>query len=267
LVNVRIAQISDLHFGRAVDTVAETLLAELRDLDASVIVVSGDLTQRARDREFQAARTFLGRLPAPVLVVPGNHDLPAWPVWTRFARPWHRWRRGFGADPADVTTHRGDGLVVVGLNSARRSSLHVDWSRGRVNERQIVAALQAFDDAPGGDLRVLVAHHPFLLEPQAGSHGLVGRSELALRQLRRRADLLLGGHLHLAYSGVTDGLVVAQSGTTLSNRLRGEPNSYNLIEASGERITVEIRQWNGDRFDTHGRSAYVRRDLDWSLSL
>jgi 3',5'-cyclic AMP phosphodiesterase CpdA len=264
-VNVRIAQISDLHFGRTTDAVAENLLAELRDVDATLVTVCGDLPQRARDTEFQAASTFLSRLPAPALVVPGNHDLPVWPIWTRIARPWHRWRRQFGANPADVTTHSGDGLTVVGLNTARRSSLHVDWSRGRVNGRQVAAALQVFEEAPRGDLRVLVAHHPFLLEPRAGGRGLVGRSDRALRQLRRRADLLLGGHLHLAYSGVADGLVVAQSGTTLSNRLRGEPNSYNLIEADGDQLTVETRQWNGDRFDTYGRSTYARRDLEWSL--
>lgn len=262
-MTVRIAQVSDLHFGRAVDTVAETLLAELRDVDATLVAVCGDLTQRARDAEFQAARTFLDRLPAPALVVPGNHDLPSWPLWTRFARPWRRWRRHLDADPVEVSTHSGEGLVVVGLNTARRSSLHVDWSRGRVNDRQVAAALEVFDDAPRGDLRVLVAHHPFLLARDAGGHGLVGRSELALGQLRQRADLLLGGHLHLAYSGVADGLVVAQSGTALSNRLRGEPNSYNLIESDGDRLSVSTRRWDRDRFETCQRRDYARHDLDW----
>ncbi|MFF5233754.1 metallophosphoesterase family protein [Dactylosporangium sp. NPDC000521] len=102
---------------------------------------------------------------------------------------------------------------------------------------------------------MLVAHHPFLLTDAGRSRGLVGRSGPALRQLRQRADLLLGGHIHLAYSGLFDGLVVAQSGTAFSDRLKGEPNSFNLIEATGDRLTVSTRRWSGNRFEPGGRAA------------
>ncbi len=262
--NLRIAQISDLHFGRDVPAVAQTLLAELRDVAPTMVAVCGDLTQTAREVEFRAARAFLDELPAPALVVPGNHDLPGWRVWSRFARPWRRWRRHIGTDPYGTITQTADGLVAVGVNTARQWGLHPDWSRGRINAWQLAAILKAFDEAPENDLRVVVAHHPFLLTQAGYNRGLVGRSALALQHLRRRADLLLGGHIHLAYSGVVDGLVVAQCGTAFSNRLKGEPNSYNLIEADGDQVTISTRRWDGDRFDTHQRTGYSRSRHEWS---
>jgi 3',5'-cyclic AMP phosphodiesterase CpdA len=262
-VNVRIAQISDLHFGREVPAVAKMLLAELREIAPTMVAVCGDLTQTARQEQFQAARAFLDQLPAPVLVVPGNHDLPGWRLWSRFARPWHQWRQHIGTDPHGAITYTADGLIAVGVNTARQWGAHLDWSRGRINVRQLTAIREAFDQAPRDELRVVVAHHPFLLTGPARDRGLVGRSQLALRQLRQRADLLLGGHIHLAYSGVVDGLVVAQSGTAFSNRLKGEPNSYNLIEAGGDQMSISTRRWEGDRFDTHQRADYVRDGHEW----
>ncbi|ONH26394.1 metallophosphoesterase family protein [Pseudofrankia asymbiotica] len=262
--NARIAQISDLHFGHNVQAVVDTLLVELRDVAATTIAVCGDLTQTAGEAEFRAARAFLDELPAPALVVPGNHDLPGLRLWSRFTRPWRRWRQHIGTDPHGTATHTADGLIVVGVNTARQWGSRADWSRGRINAGQVSAILEAFDKAPEDDLRVLVAHHPFLLTRSAGNRGLVGRSDVALRQLHGRADLLLGGHLHMAYSGVADGLVVAQCGTAVSDRLKGEPNSYNLIEADGDQLTISTRRWTGDRFDTHQRTVYARDGHTWS---
>lgn len=264
-MSTRIAQISDLHFGRDVPAVARRLLAELRDAAPTLVAVCGDLTQTARAVEFQAARAFLDELPAPALVVPGNHDLPGWRVWSRFARPWRGWRHHIATDPYGTVTHAAGELVAVGVNTARQWGAHPDWSRGRINARQLTAILDAFDEAPADSLRVLVAHHPFLLTAPGRRRGLIGRSRLALRQLRRRADLLLGGHIHLAYSGVVDGLVVAQCGTAFSDRLKGEPNSYNLIEAEGDRMIISTRRWSGEHFDTHQRTEYARDGHEWRM--
>ncbi|MEU0563089.1 metallophosphoesterase [Dactylosporangium sp. NPDC006015] len=258
-----IAQISDLHFGRHVPAMAQAVLAELRAAAPALVAVCGDLTQTASDAEFRAVRAFLDELPAPAVVVPGNHDLPGWRVWTRFARPWRSWRRHLGTDPDGLVTWSGEGVTAVGVTTARRWGPHHDWSRGRLDARQIAAVTAAFDGAPGGDLRVLVAHHPFLLTAAGRARGLVGRSGPALRHLRGRADLLLGGHVHLAYSGLVDGLVVAQSGTAFSDRLKGEPNSFNLIEATGDQLTVTARRWSGDRFESGRHDAYIRDNHRW----
>lgn len=263
---VRIAQLSDLHFGRHLPEVAEALLDSLREVAPTMIAVCGDLTQRAREGEFRAAREFLDRLPAPALVVPGNHDLPGWRLWSRFTRPWRRWRRHIMTDPHAVATGTAEGVLAVGVNTARRMGVHPDWSRGRINARQLTGILAAFDRAGPADLRVVIAHHPFLLTPAGLRRGLVGRSALALRRLNRRADLLLGGHIHLAYSDVVGGMVVAQSGTAISDRLKGEPNSYNVIDIVGDELTVETRLFDGATFAAATLHRYRRRDRhDWQV--
>jgi 3',5'-cyclic AMP phosphodiesterase CpdA len=265
-MTVRIAQISDLHFGRDVPRIAETVLDELKSAEPTVVAVCGDLTQSAREREFQAARVFIDKLPAPSLVVCGNHDLPGWRVWSRFLRPWRRWERHIPADPNAAVSFKAPGLVVVGVNTARRWGPYLDWSRGRISAHQVAVIEQTFDDAEPGDLRVVVAHHPFLLTDAGRSRGLVGGSTAALRRLRRRADLLLGGHVHIGYSGVVDGLVVAQSGTAFSNRLKGEPNGYNLIAFDGDRMTVTMLRLGDTGFEPYERNEYVRDGHDWSVA-
>jgi 3',5'-cyclic AMP phosphodiesterase CpdA len=255
-MTVRVAQISDLHFGRHEPRVAEELLADLTQQRPALVAVCGDLTQRAREGEFRAAKEFLDQLPAPALVVPGNHDLPGWRVWSRFARPWRRWRRNISDNPQGPTIQHTDGVVAVGVNTARRGGLHPDWSRGRINSLQLAGILYALGQAKPDDVRIVVAHHPFLLTHPGRFRGLVGRSEPALRALHRRADLLLGGHIHLAYSGVVDGMVVAQSGTAISN----------LIEVDGDRLTVATRQWTGDGFETARSTRYARDGRDWSVA-
>jgi 3',5'-cyclic AMP phosphodiesterase CpdA len=264
---VRIAQVSDLHFGRHLPPVADALQESLRDDAPAMVAVCGDLTQTAREGEFRAARAFLDQLPAPVLVVPGNHDLPGWRFWSRFTRPWRRWRRHIETDPHAVLTCTIDGAVAVGINTARQWGMHPDWSRGRVNTRQLNGVLEAIDQAESDVLRIVVAHHPFLLTPPATRRGLVGRSALALQRLHRRVDLLLGGHIHLAYSDVVGGMVVAQSGTAISNRLKGEPNSYNLIDFADDELVIQTKHWDGTAFHTVTIHRYHRRQAshDWQL--
>lgn len=262
-MTLRIAQISDLHFGRDVPHIAQALLADLQNAELTVVAVCGDLTQAAREREFMAAKEFLDQLPAPVLVVPGNHDLPGWKLWSRFSRPWRLWRRHIAAaDPSTATTLLIEGLVVVGVNTARQWGLHLDWSRGRINTTQIAAIEKAFDRAESHALRVVVTHHPFLLTHAGRLRGLVGRNEMALQRLRNRADLLFGGHVHIGYSGVASGVVVAQSGTAFSDRLKGEPNSYNLIVADGDEVSVTVHGWNGHQFLPVRSDRYVRTRSD-----
>lgn len=256
---VRIAQVSDLHFGRHLPPLADALIDSIRESAPSLVAICGDLTQTAGEKEFRAAREFLDRVPDPAVVVPGNHDLPGWRFWSRFTRPWRRWRRHVGTDPHGIVTCTGDGVVAVGINTARQWGMHPDWSRGRINSWQISGILTALDEAGPDDIRVVVAHHPFLLTPPTQGRGQIGRSALALRHLHQRADLLLGGHIHLAYSDVVNGMVVAQSGTAISSRLKGEPNSYNLITIKGGRLIVDTRHWDGTAFATAHTKHYQRQ--------
>jgi 3',5'-cyclic AMP phosphodiesterase CpdA len=259
-MSVRIAQISDLHFGRDIPEIVSALKDEFRTREPALVAVCGDLTQTAKEREFAAASSFLAEIPAPTLVVPGNHDLPGWRVWSRFTRPWRRWRRHLRTEPYETVSRVSDGIAAVGVNTARSWGFHPDWSRGRINTHQIGSVLAVFDEADPADLRVLVTHHPFLLTQASRTRGMVGRSAAALERLRRKCDLLLGGHTHLSYCGAVGGMVVAQSGTAFSNRLKGEPNGYNLIDADGPHMMVRTMQWNGSGFEESARNTFERDD-------
>lgn len=257
---VTIAHISDLHFGREVPEVVEALADELNRSLPDLIAVSGDLTQRARVREYQAARRFLDRLPQPLLVVPGNHDVPVNPFRRVFA-PWTHWQRWISTELEPVV--RTEHFCAVGVNSARRAGLYLDWSRGRINLEQLEQAETEFGTCQK-ELHIVVAHHPFLLTEASAHRRTISRGKQALpRLLKADVDLILGGHVHLAFSGVVDGIVVAQTGTSLSSRLKGEPNSYNRIRADGENIEIDNMTWQKERFVCQGITRFCKREGVW----
>lgn len=258
---VTIAHISDLHFGREVPEVVEALAAELNRAPPDLMAVSGDLTQRARVREYQAARAFLDRLPQPLLVVPGNHDVPVNPFRRLFA-PWAHWQRWISPELEPVI--HAEHFCAIGVNSARRAGMYFDWSRGRINMEQLKqteAALGACRKA----LYIVVAHHPFLLTEASAHRRTISRGKLALpRLLKAEVDLILGGHVHLAFSGVVDGIVVAQTGTSVSSRLKGEPNSYNRIRADKEVIEIDNMVWQESRFVCAGTARFRKAAGNWA---
>lgn len=258
---ISIAHISDLHFGRELPEVVEALAAEINHTPPDLVAVSGDLTQRARVHEFQAARAFFDRLPQPMLVVPGNHDVPANPL-KRLIVPWTNWKRWVSPELEPVV--RAEQFCAVGVNSARRAGWYFDWSRGRINLEQLERAEVIFNTCKKA-LHIVVAHHPFLLTEASHHRRTISRVDIALpRLLKSEVDLILGGHVHLAYSGIVEGLVVAQTGTSLSSRLKGEPNSYNRIRADGELIEIDNMIWQQPRFICTGTARFKKREGTWA---
>jgi len=258
----RILHLSDLHFGRQRPLLVETLVAQAWELAPDLIAISGDLTQRARRRELDAARAFLERLPRPRLLVPGNHDMPGWQLWERFGDPWRKWRSRLGPDLEPVV--ETDRLLAFGINSARPGGLYRDWSRGRIDPAQIERIEGLLAAREEQSLRLLIAHHPLLLTPPGAHRGLMGNAELALSRLATAGlDLALGGHIHLGYAGVVNGIVIAHAGTGTSDRLVGEPNGCNLITADGDLLQVAHWQWQGDRFAPAAEHRFQRSPAGW----
>lgn len=222
-------QISDTHFGTERAPVVEALVAFATQLRPDVVVLSGDITQRARRAQFQAARAFVDRLPTPVLAIPGNHDVPLFDVLARLIRPYGHYREAFGDDLEPV--HASAELLVTCLNTTR-------WWRhknGEISAAQIERVAARIAGAAPGQLRVIVVHQPVAV-PQAGEvHNLVARHAAAVRRWADAgADLVLGGHIHLpCVMPLTDlprPLWVVQAGTAVSHRVRGEqPNSVNVL--------------------------------------
>lgn len=241
-----IIHLSDLHFGRTDDGIIQPLIDTVTKLAPHLVVVSGDLTQRARTREFKAARRFLDALPQPQLVVPGNHDVPLYDVFSRFIRPLDKYRRYISANVNP--TYEDREIAVVGVNTARS----LTFKDGRINNVQIAAIREKLCGVDNHVVKIIVTHHPFDLPAHYHESELVGRAHLAMNTLADcGADLLLAGHLHMSHSGNTEArygmtdyaALVVQAGTATSTRGRGEANSFNVLHISTACISIDRYGW------------------------
>jgi 3',5'-cyclic AMP phosphodiesterase CpdA len=260
-----IAHISDLHFGQENKVLESALLQDLIRMDPAVVAISGDLTQRARTNEFEAAAEFLNRLPFPYLVVPGNHDIPLFDVIRRFASPLDRYKKHISSDLNPV--YEDQEMLMLGINTSRS----LTFKDGRISEQQIELIRNTFcsSDHP---FRILVTHHPFV--PPRGERyaKLVGRGAEALQAMENcGVDLLLSGHFHLGYHGdvrhhyrrIKRSILIVQAGTAISRRLRGEENSYNEIRIEPAKVTLQPRSWDGQKFVPAGDTTFVKQNDEW----
>lgn len=258
-----IAHISDLHFGRDLQPVTEGLLTSLDNIQADLIIISGDLTQRAKTAEFEAGQAFLRRLQQPRFIIPGNHDLALWNLLERFAYPWHKWKKYVSTDLEPIM--QTDMFMALGVNTARRMGWYLDWSRGRINNRQIRYVQDMLKTVPEDCLRLVVAHHPFWLPDSSMSRSLIGGRQAALQGFRTAGvDLILGGHVHLAYVQPLEGMLVSHAGTTVSNRLiPGQPNSFNVIRGDRNVLELEQMEWRGTAFESIHKQFFSRHAGGW----
>ena len=249
VTTTRILHISDLHFGPLfLPVVAEVLMETIQSLNPDAMVVSGDLTQRAKRYQFKEARQFLDRMgDLPMLVIPGNHDVPLWRIFERLFKPHALYCEIITPDLNPVL--RVGNVVLVGLDStAPRHSI----SNGRIYPHQLRHCEETFAAVPKDMTRIVVAHHHF-----APGHDRV--FDIAMPGARRAIDcfveqkveMILGGHLHRSYIGSSldffpghhrdRGVIIVQCGTTTSSRGKGrerDENTFNLIEAGSQTLTV-----------------------------
>jgi 3',5'-cyclic AMP phosphodiesterase CpdA len=241
--------VSDLHFGPPYHPeVGQALLRFAAELRPDVIVASGDFTQRAKVTQFQEARAFLDQLPpVPLIVTPGNHDVPLYRVKERLLDPYRNYRTYISKDLDTVT--RLNGAVIVSINS---TAPHRAITNGRIDRWQLDFAREAFADTPDDVQRIIVSHHHFAPPPDSEGAAAMPRARRALDACTRmRVDLILGGHLHRAYIGNSldvypgidreHGIVIVQSGTSTSRRGRArerEKNTFNVLKLDQRLIRV-----------------------------
>ncbi len=248
----RIVHLSDLHFGSELPDIVDELVGVINHDRPDLVVVSGDLTMGARSEEFRSARRFIDRLEAPVLSVPGNHDISPYRLWQRFTNPYLRWRRYIA--PVTEPVWRNDEVGVIGLDTVKRMQMHLDWSRGGVSPRRLQRLVQRLDQLPGSLLRIVVAHHPLLPMTEGPVHAVASGAGPVLAALSAHGVVLvLAGHLHrravLAATGPTGLPMILQGATATSSRLRGEPNGYNRITLAGGQLPVIERcVWQEQRW-------------------
>lgn len=233
-----IAQISDIHFGAEDEAAIEAAGSCIRQAGADMLVVCGDLTQRGRTREFDAAAAWLDGFDMPKLIVPGNHDTPMFNLAARAADPFGRFARRFG--PYSDVAEAG-GIVAVGLNTARGWQVRRNWAEGAVNLEELDGAIIRAATADA-DMRLIACHHPLQSLPGAPLRTRTRRGRRASDKLAASAvQILLTGHVHTPAVAVrqrANGRFLAVSSGTLSTRLRAEPPSFNLIRLEAGQIEV-----------------------------
>ncbi|MDB5539195.1 MAG: Metallophosphoesterase [Devosia sp.] len=279
---MRICHLSDLHFGSHDDLLAGGLAADLDLQKPDLVIVSGDFTQVGSEPEFQAARAFLDQLSAPVFAVPGNHDVPARNLIRRFLAPYGFYRRYISPELEPFLEL--DGVAIAGIKTSRRFRAELNWAHGSISRQQLQALERRFETSSPDALRVVVAHHP-LMQPEGEvlkPMRLVRHANLALETFSRLGvQLVLSGHFHLSYvrrhehpgslkQGAPTGLrqaafspiLVAQASSTISTRLRGQANGYNLIDISAGRIAVTVREWGERGWTTREKASASSDELE-----
>ena len=249
----RLLQISDTHFGTELPHVMQALLALAHAQKPDVLVLSGDITQRASADQFRRAREFCDRLAIPrMLSLPGNHDIPLFNIFGRLFRPYAAYLHAFG--PELEPRLNTEALCLLGVKTTRR------WrhKNGQISSDQIERVCAQLAKATPQQLRVVVVHQPVHVLRTSDEHDRLNGWEAAVRAWAAAgADVVMGGHIHLPYvcelsasvAGLSRRMWCVQAGTALSSRVRREaPNSVNLLryEADGAGLRCQVERWDFD---------------------
>lgn len=263
----QLLHISDVHFGPFfVPQTAPALSALIAERRPDLVILSGDLTQRARPEQFREARAFVDALPVPSLCVPGNHDVPMYRVWERVFAPYGAYRRHFAEELEPV--FEDDELLVVGVNTA------FNWTvkDGRFSPASLRRLAAVFEAAPAGKTRLVVAHHHLVPPPRFATQRVTSGAFEALRLFAHYGvELVLSGHLHQTWIGNSEEYYpgggrpvrLLHSGTSCSARGRGcerKRQSCNWVRLGARTVEIDHLLFDPSRalFETRSRHLYPR---------
>ena len=233
--------LSDIHFGLEDNRALDWVVQEIAEKKPDAVAITGDLTMRARQREFDAAVHWIRALDVPITVEVGNHDLPYFNPIERFFDPYKRLRRVESLVEREIDL---PGIAIVPLKTVRRWQPRLNWSKGWVTDAALERCLKAIDALPKGTQALVTCHHP-LREVGTQGTALTKHGQKALTQLAQRPVLaVLSGHVHDAFDIMEEtvhGSVRMIGAGTLSQRVRSTPPSFNELTWNGERLEVTVR--------------------------
>jgi DNA repair exonuclease SbcCD nuclease subunit len=233
--------ISDLHFGRTEPDLEEALRQKIVERKPDLIIVSGDLTQRATRKQFLEAELFFASLPFPIFIVPGNHDVPLYSFWKRFSRPYANYRKYISNDLEPE--YLDDEMAVVGINTVRILRM----KEGSVDQLQTKRVHHMFRDLEPDVFRVVVSHHPFNIPKKHRKRPMARVKKFWKFFEDMRIDVFLSGHLHdtlvhheeQSYKIDPNGSLIIQAGTAISTRRRKEGNAFNVVTLDFPTLRIE----------------------------
>lgn len=242
---MRIIHISDLHFGMYQDHIREIFLAEIALLKPEIIIISGDLTQRAKKHQFELLQSFLQCLPGIVLVVPGNHDIPLYNLFRRIFYPFHAYKKyiakRFNAQFSE------DSLAILGVNSVDPYQI----KDGQLSSK-IIKKIKQYFRVEQKAVNILFFHHNF--DHIEGLHKPLENETQFLSYLRSsNIDIVCTGHLHFAHVSLIrknnmKPCLILHAGTLLCTRSRDALNSYFVIDLEGEQCSIDWCVFAKDQF-------------------
>lgn len=252
-----IVQLSDLHFGKTNDEVVTALVSLVQVLKPNLVVVSGDLTYRARGEEFAEALNFLQKLPVPQVVIPGNHDISLYNLWKRFIKPNELFRKII-SDSLEPF-YQDDYVSVLGLNT----SFPLLGKGGMIRKKQLQIIEEKFTLLDSNILKIVLTHHPLdKIWSMKKGMPLYSKESISIG-LKNKVDIFMSGHLHKSQISIVKEAnatgyngVLLKAGTATSVRYRGEVNSFNAVFVSMESVFIQRYSWNesGQFFDkTHSQ--------------
>lgn len=261
--------ISDVHFGPPhLPELAEKILEFAERRRPDVVVLSGDLTQRAKPEQFRQARRFVDRLPAPSLVVPGNHDVPLYRFWERSLRPFAAYQRYFAKELEPVW--QDDELLLVGINTAH------GWTvkEGRIRLSRLKQVAELLAAAGEGVFKVVVAHHHLTPPPRFGTQTVLSNAFEAIELFSAAGvEMVLSGHQHQTYVASSEEfypsgrppVLILHAGTSTSSRGRGseaDKNTFNWVRVDSESVLISHYHWERSvgEFVEISRHWYPRRN-------
>ena len=236
-----IFHLSDIHFGLENNRALDWVKREVSERKPHAVAITGDITMRARTREFAAATDWIRSLEAAVTLEVGNHDLPYFNLIERFFTPY---RKFHGVEQLVERELSLPKLAIVPLRTTARMQPRFNWSKGWITAAALDKTLRAIDDLPSGTLALVTAHHPLREVGTAGT-ALTRNGAKALAELAKRpVAAVLSGHVHDAFDiteQTANGPVRMIGAGTLSQRIRSTPPSFNEITWDGTKLTVEVR--------------------------
>jgi len=253
------------------EAVAAAFLEQIHDRKPpDLTILSGDLTMRVTQREIDAASAFITHLPSPLIVLPGNHDVPgAKHLWERLTSPFERYQKHIRETLEPELMQ--DGIHTVCLNSSRAWGFYLDWSEGRLTPKQLAHAESRFLSETTADYRLLVLHHPLVELPLKGRAVVKPLIPLLECMKNSRVDLVLCGHFHRSIIipvGRDDSWrsIVSQAPTVCSTRLQGEPQGYHEILLHSDHAEIIHWVYDGKTFSAGSVSLFARTATGWNPS-
>jgi 3',5'-cyclic AMP phosphodiesterase CpdA len=265
----KLVHLSDIHFGEIDYALVDRVIEEVNRIGPDIVIVSGDLTQRAKREQFIEARRFLDRLPGPQIVVPGNHDVPLYNVFDRFINPLEKYTNYITDDLEPFFAD--EEMAIIGINTARSLTI----KGGRINDEQVEGIREKMCALNEEMLKVIVTHHPFDVPEGHDEDDIVGRAHEVMPGIAAcGADVFLAGHLHRSHTSESirrykletgHSALIIQAGTATSTRGRGEPNSFNLLEFEHPHLRVKQLDCHSARagFEVGEVKEYQQGETGW----